>query len=83
MADLQIRSVDEALAQAAKAKAAADHLTLSDYVKHLIQRDLDAASRLATMRSLLAEIGEDAPTHVSRLDTAAALTEARRDMGTE
>lgn len=82
MADLQIRSVDEALARDAKARAAQTHRTLSDYVKNLIQRDLQTATQIQEMRALIAEIQEDKQTLVSRASTASALAEVRREMGT-
>ena len=82
MADLQIRSVDEALAREAKARAARSHLTLSDYVKNLIQQDLQSAAAIQEMRALLAEIQEDEQTLVPKSATASALADVRREMGT-
>ena len=82
MADLQIRSVDEALARDAKARAAQTHVTLSDYVKNLIRKDLESAARIQEMRALIDEIQEDEQILVSRSSTASALAEVRREMGT-
>lgn len=82
MADIQIRSVDEHLAREAKARAAQTHRTLSDYIKNLIQRDLEAAAQTQQMRALLAEIQADQQSLVPRSSTASALAEVRREMGT-
>lgn len=82
VADIQIRSVDERLAREAKARAAATHRTLSDYVKSLIEQDLRAASSVAQMELLLREIDSDPAAPADRNRTAAALADVRREMGT-
>lgn len=81
MADIQIRSVDKEMAQAAKERATATHRTLSDYVKDLIKSDLESQRTRTRMQALLAEI--DAAEHkpVDRADTAAALATARGELG--
>lgn len=84
MADLQIRSVDEGLARQAKARAAQTHRSLSDYLKSLIEADLAAAGRADDMRRVLAEIADDKEQQLaSRAETAAALAQVRREMGTQ
>lgn len=83
MADIQIRSVDEGLARQAKARAAQTHRSLSDYLKSLIEADLEAAGRADDMRRVLAEIEDDREQLASRAETSAALAEVRREMGTE
>lgn len=80
--NLQIRSVDETLAAAAKAEAARRHLSLSDYLKQLIQDDLDAQSAAARRAQLYAEIATNPPlSAVTAEDTSAALQQARQEMG--
>ncbi len=83
MADIQIRSVDEGLARQAKARAAQTHRSLSDYLKSLIEADLEAAGRADDMRRVLAEIADDREQLASRAETAAALAQVRREMGTQ
>ena len=78
---IQVRSVDEGLARAAKERASATHRSLSTYIKDLISADLEAASSAERMSALLAEIRQDNP-RVSREDTATALHDVRREMGT-
>ncbi|MDQ3359514.1 MAG: hypothetical protein M3520_11965 [Actinomycetota bacterium] len=82
MADIQIRSVDEQLARDAKARAAETHRTLSDYVKALIEQDLRAARSRERMQRLLQEIDAGPHARVDRRQTAAALSDIRREMGT-
>lgn len=80
---IQIRSVDEALARAAKEEAARRGMTLSDYLKDLIAADLDEEARLAGQRRVLDEIASQEP--VADLTPAAtlkALRDVRREMGT-
>lgn len=80
---LQIRSIDPALAAAAKAEAARRKLTLSDYLKELIAQDLSARSATERRRQLYAEITGAPPTvRVSSEDVVAALDSVRREMGT-
>lgn len=80
--NLQIRSVDKEMAAAAKAEAARRRMSLSDYLKSLIARDL--AERSATRRRavLYAEIAETAPRDVRHEDTASALADVRAEMRT-
>lgn len=80
---IQIRSVDKALARAAKEEAARRGMTLSDYLKGLIAADLDEEARLAGQRRVLDEIASQEP--VADLTPAAtleALRDVRREMGT-
>lgn len=80
---IQIRSVDKALARAAKEEAARRGMTLSDYLKGLIAADLDEEARLAGQRRVLDEIASQEP--VADLRPAAtleALRDVRREMGT-
>lgn len=81
MADIQIRSVDKEMAQAAKERAAATHRTLSDYVKDLIESDLEAQRTRTRMQALLAEIEAADHKPVDLADTAAALATARDELG--
>ena len=78
---IQVRSVDEGLARAAKERASATHRSLSTYIKDLISADLEAAGSAERMSALLTEIRRDNP-RVSREETAAALRDVRREMGT-
>ncbi len=78
---IQVRSVDEGLARAAKQRAIATHRSLSTYIKDLICADLERAGSADRMAALLAEIHEDSP-KVSRAETASALRDVRREMGT-
>lgn len=80
---LQIRSIDPALADAARAEAARRHLTLSDYLKDLIAKDLQGRSAADRRRALYAEL-KDAPrpARLTSADVLAALDEVRREMGT-
>lgn len=78
--NIQIRSVDDDLAAAAKAEAARRRLSLSDYLKDLIVKDLEAGAALDRRQALYAEIARTAPTHVTRDETARALEQARRDL---
>ncbi len=79
--NLQIRSVDDEFAAAAKAEAARRRMSLSDYLKELIHQDLTRSSAEKRRRELYDEVARTAPTGVSREETAAALAEARREMG--
>ncbi len=79
--NLQIRSVDDEFAAAAKAEAALRRMSLSDYLKELIRQDLTRSSAEKRRRELYDEVVRTAPTGVSREATAAALAEARREMG--
>ena len=80
--NLQIRSVDEALAAAAKAEAARRRLSLSDYLKELIEKDLQANSITARRERLFAEIRANPPiVGLTAEDTAAAVAQAREEMG--
>lgn len=78
---LQIRSVDNELAAAAKAEAARRRMSLSDYLKELIRQDLARSSAEQRRRELYDEITRTAPTGVGRAATATALAQARREMG--
>lgn len=78
---IQVRSVDERMARAAKERASATHRSLSTYIKDLISADLERASSAERMAALLGEIHRDGPI-VDRGETAAALREVRREMGT-
>lgn len=78
--NIQIRSVDETLAAAAKAEAARRRMSLSDYMKELLIRDLDAVSAARRRADLYAEITRTAPRDVSREETRAALEQARQEM---
>ncbi|WP_109474322.1 hypothetical protein [Ornithinimicrobium cavernae] len=80
--NLQIRSVDEEMAAAAKAEAARRRMSLSDYLKELIARDLAEHVASRHRAALYAEIAETSPRNVRREDTAGALAEVRREMGT-
>ncbi|MGB5952405.1 MAG: hypothetical protein WBG57_07840 [Ornithinimicrobium sp.] len=55
---------------------------MSDYVKNLIQQDLQSAAAIQEMRAFLAEIQEDEQTLVPKSATASALADVRREMGT-
>lgn len=80
---LQIRSIDPALADAARAEAARRHLTLSDYLKELISQDLAGRSAADRRRQLYAEItGAPRPVRLTSGDVLAALDEVRGEMGT-
>lgn len=78
--NLQIRSVDDGLAAAAKAEAARRRMSLSDYLKELIASDLAQQSSARRRRMLYAEIARTAPQGVQREDTSAALAQARQEM---
>ncbi len=56
-------------------------MSLSDYLKELIRQDLARSSDEKRRRELYDEVARTAPTGVSRSSTAAALAEARREMG--
>lgn len=79
--NLQIRSVDDEFAAAAKAEAALRRMSLSDYLKDLIRQDLTRSSAEKSRRQLYDEVARTAPTGVSRAATAAALADVRREMG--
>lgn len=81
MTNIQVRAVDERLAQAAKERAKYTHRSLSAYIRDLIERDLaDDASRRG-MRDLLSEIATDPERpQVPRVDTASALADVRHEM---
>lgn len=79
--NLQIRSVDNEFATAAKAEAARRRMSLSDYLKELIRQDLARSSAEQRRCDLYDEIARTAPTGVDRAATAAALAQARREMG--
>lgn len=79
---IQIRSVDERLAEAAKQRAASQRQSLSDYLKGLIVQDLHVQDARAHRRALYEEITNDPDRpRVSREATAAALRQARGEMG--
>lgn len=79
--NLQIRSVDDELAAAVKAEAARRRMSLSDYLKELIAKDLAGHSAARRRERLYAQIAQTAPGHLSHEDTAEALAAVRRDMG--
>lgn len=80
--NIQIRSVDEDLAAAAKERARATNRTLSDYVKDLIARDVDAHDDATHWQQLLSEIAADPDRPaVDRRETTAALRQVRRELG--
>lgn len=80
--NIQIRSVDDGLAAAAKAEAARRRLSLSDYLKELISRDLSVQDGVERRARLYAEIAANPPLpEVTADDTAAALAQARAEMG--
>lgn len=80
--NIQIRSVDDGLAAAAKAEAARRRLSLSDYLKELISRDLAVQNGVERRARLYAEIAANPPLpEVTADDTAAALAQARAEMG--
>lgn len=79
--NIQVRAVDEALADAAKRRAKQAHLSLSGYVRGLIERDIAEANSRGTMRGILDEIAYAARPRASRMATAAALAEVRRELG--
>lgn len=56
-------------------------MTLSHYLKELISNDLAQSSAASRRRELYDEITRTAPTGVSRAETAAALAQARAEMG--
>lgn len=77
--DIQVRGVDEELAAAAKAQAMATNRSFSAYVRDLIRVDLAEARR--RNQRVLEELAADPDRpRLSRDSTAAALTEARRDL---
>lgn len=78
---LQIRSVDNEFAAAAKAEAARRRMSLSDYLKELIREDLARNSAEQRRAELYDEIARTAPTGVDRAATTAALAQTREDMG--
>lgn len=78
--NIQIRSVDDDLAAAAKAEAARRRMSLSDYLKELIAQDLAARSATSHRAALYAEVARAAPPDVRHEDTAAALQQARREL---
>ncbi|OLT44634.1 hypothetical protein BJF86_11815 [Serinicoccus sp. CNJ-927] len=77
--NLKISSVDNALAAAAKAEAARRHLSLSDYLKELVEKDLREKDITARRERLFAEIRANPPLGIHSEDTLAARDEARRD----
>lgn len=56
-------------------------MSLSDYLKELITKDLVEHSAVRRRERLYAEIAQTAPRHVRHEDTAEALAAVRRDMG--
>ena len=80
---LQIRSIDAELADAARAEAARRRLTVSDYLKDLITRDLAARSATERRREVYAQISSAPSAAPVSSDTLlGALDEVRRGMGT-
>lgn len=78
---LQIRSIDESLAAAAKAEAARRRMSVSDYLKDLITRDLDARSSAERRRAVYDALRAhpDRP-RIDRETLLAARDAARDDM---
>lgn len=79
--NIQVRAVDERLARAAKERASATHRSLSSYIRDLIERDLAESDSREGMRRLLAEIADGPRPRVTREASAAALAQARREIG--
>lgn len=80
--NIHVRAVDDRLAEAAKARAAATHRSLSSYVRDLIEQDIARHESRRAMAALLDEIAADAQRpQVSRSETAAALAAAKREIG--
>lgn len=79
--NIQIRSVDDELAAAAKAEATRRRMSLSDYLKELIEQDLGARSAARHRADLYAQVSLSVPATVRRADTAAAVKRARRELG--
>lgn len=78
--NIQIRSVDDGLAAAAKTEAARRRMSLSDYLKELLTQDLAAVSSARRRAEVYAEITRTAPRDVTRDATRAALAQARQEM---
>jgi hypothetical protein len=79
--DIQVRAVDDALAEAAKARARSTDRSLSAYVRDLIRDDLTRAEAHRRNREVLAEIAADPNRpRLSREQVDAALADARRDL---
>lgn len=81
--NIQVRSVDDALARAARERAAASHRSLSGYIKDLIERDLAESRARDALQAVLDEIEADEPWGVEEADVLAAVRDGRRDMGIE
>lgn len=82
--NIQVRSVEEGLAAAAKERAWATNRTLSDYVKDLIVRDVEAHDDAAHWQHLLSEIAADPDRPaVDRRETTSALRQVRQELGVE
>lgn len=80
--NIHVRAVEDWLAEAAKARAAASNRSLSAYVRDLIVHDVDRYAARQAMNALLYEIAADTERpRVHRGSTAAALAEAKRDIG--
>lgn len=82
--NLQIRSVDESLAAAVKAEAARRRLSLSDYLKTIIERDLESSSAARARRRMYDTVSASPLRGLAtRAQIADSLAAARRDSGTE
>lgn len=78
---LQIRSIDEGLAAAARAEAARRRMSVSDYLKELITRDLAARSAVERRRAMYDAIrAANARPGIGRESILAARDAARVEM---
>ncbi|MDF8264371.1 FitA-like ribbon-helix-helix domain-containing protein [Luteipulveratus flavus] len=79
--NIQVRSVDDDLAEAAKRRAAETHRSLSAYVRDLIERDVAQHGARARMQGVLDEIRADVVRpQATRAQVLEALEQARREM---
>lgn len=73
MSAIQVKNVPEGLHEALRRRARNEGMTVSDYVLHVLQRDLS----LPSQREWLEGLREDEPVHGA--DVVGALDEARRE----
>ncbi len=79
--NIQVRAVDDDLAEAAKRRAAETRQSLSSYVRELIERDVAQHDSRAALRAVLDEIRDDTTIpRVSDDDVSVALEQARREL---
>lgn len=79
---IQVRNVDERLHAALKERAAAAHLSLSDYIRRLLERDVQYRTN-AEISAWLRERNGPPPEGWTSEDAARAVRESRAERAAE